>query len=64
MKYITNQRLRAIGYQKIFDEHSNPIPWIDSYLGNSKVEVAPQEVEISSYVIGTLNKTIPEEVWE
>jgi ribonucleoside-diphosphate reductase beta chain len=64
MKYIANQRLRAIGMEKIYDTHQNPIPWIDSYLGNSKVEVLPQEIEISSYVIGALDGEVEEEVWE
>lgn len=63
MKYITNQRLRAIGFDKVYDQHQNPIPWIDSYLGNTKVEVLPQEVEISSYVIGALDGEVSEEVW-
>ena len=54
MEYITNQRLQAIGLDKIYNIHQNPLPWIDSYLGNSKVEVLPQETEISSYVIGTI----------
>ena len=64
MKFIANQRLRAIGLDKIYNEHQNPIPWIDSYLGNSKVEVLPQEVEISSYVIGALDGEVQEEIWE
>lgn len=63
MEYITNQRLKSIGYKKLFNQNSNPIPWIDSYLGDSKVEVLPQETEISSYVIGSLDGTVDESVW-
>ncbi len=64
MYFIVNQRMVAIGLKKIYDVHQNPIPWIDSYLGNSKVEVLPQEVEISSYVIGALDAHIEEDVWK
>jgi ribonucleoside-diphosphate reductase beta chain len=63
MKYITNQRLKSIGLNKIFEQTSNPIPWIDSYLGNSKVEVLPQETEISSYLIGALDGCVDDDVW-
>ena len=63
LKFIVNQRLKAIGYEKLFNEHQNPIPWIDSYLGNSKVEVLPQQTEISSYVIGALDGQVQEEIW-
>ncbi len=64
MKYIANQRMRAIGINTVFDIHQNPIPWIDSYLGNSKVEVLPQQVQISSYVIGALDCKVEEEIWK
>jgi len=64
MKHITNQRLKAIGYDSIFEFHQNPIPWIDSYLGNSKVEVLPQEIEISSYVIGAIDGEVSEDTWK
>lgn len=63
MHYITNQRMKAIGLPKLFDETQNPLPWIGSYLGDSKVEVLPQETEISSYVIGAISSDIDEEVW-
>jgi len=64
MKFIANQRLKAIGLKGTFDVHQNPIPWIDSYLGNSKVEVLPQEVEISSYIVGALDGHVPEDIWK
>ena len=64
LHYISNQRMKAIGITKMFSVNQNPLPWIGSYLGDSKVEVLPQETEISSYVIGTLSKDMGEDVWE
>lgn len=64
MEYITNQRLRAIGMDKIFEQYQNPLPWMDAWLGSSKTEQLPQETEITSYVIGTLDKSVTEDVWE
>lgn len=62
--FTCNQRMQAIGLKRIYDTHQNPIPWIDSYLGGSKVEVLPQEVEISSYIVGALDGHIDNEIWE
>lgn len=63
MYFIANQRMKAIGLEKIYDVFNNPLPWIGSYLGDSKVEVLPQEVELSSYVVGALSYDIPEDIW-
>lgn len=64
MKYLTNQRLRAIGYPKMFDEvTSNPLPWIDAWLGFGKTEVRAQETQITDYQIANIDGEIEEEDW-
>jgi ribonucleoside-diphosphate reductase beta chain len=64
MKYITNSRLRAIKEPKMFEEITqNPLPWMDQWLGQSKEEVLPQEVEITDYKIGAISD-MAEEDWE
>ncbi len=63
MHYITNQRMKAIGLSKLFDQTQNPLPWMGSYLGDTKVEVLPQETEISSYVVGAISGDIEDNVW-
>lgn len=56
VEYITNQRLQAIGFSAIFpDATSNPIPWITTWLSSDSVQVAPQETEISSYLVGAVD---------
>lgn len=37
---------------------SNPIPWINSYLNSDNVQVAPQETEISSYLVGQVESSL------
>jgi ribonucleoside-diphosphate reductase beta chain len=50
-----------LGYKKIYNQKDNPISgWLDSYMDSSKVQVAPQETEISSYKIGARNTDINE----
>tara|TARA_R110000851_G_C13087440_1_gene566475 strand:+ start:2281 stop:3414 length:1134 start_codon:yes stop_codon:yes gene_type:complete len=58
VEYIANQRLIAIGHKPQFDTISNPIPWINSYLVSDNVQVAPQEAEISSYLVGQIDASL------
>jgi ribonucleoside-diphosphate reductase beta chain len=61
-KWLCDSRLRSLGYKKIFNEKSNPISgWLDSYLDSSKVQVAPQETEISSYKVGARKTDISDD---
>ncbi|MGL1957487.1 MAG: ribonucleotide-diphosphate reductase subunit beta [Colwellia sp.] len=58
IEYISNQRLTAIGFDAPFDIKSNPLPWMNAYLVSDNVQVAPQETEISSYLVGQVDSTI------
>ncbi len=58
IEFISNQRLQAIGYEAPFEVKTNPIPWINHWLVSDNVQVAPQEVEISSYLVGQINSKI------
>ena len=59
VEYLTNVRMSALGLEPMFPEAKyNPIPWINSWLSSDAVQVAPQEVEISSYLIGQVDAEI------
>ena len=58
VEYIANHRLTAIGYDAPFDIKTNPLPWMDSYLRSDNVQVAPQEAEISSYLVGQVDASV------
>lgn len=53
MKWLTNKRSTAIGVGEIFEKADNPINWIKNWTESKDVQVAPQETEIESYVIGS-----------
>jgi ribonucleoside-diphosphate reductase beta chain len=44
--------MTAIGLQSPYSGGSNPLPWTQKWIAGSDVQVAPQETEITSYVIG------------
>lgn len=59
VEYITNLRMSAVGLTPAFaNATQNPIPWINAWLSSDNVQVAPQEVEVSSYLVGQINAEI------
>jgi len=59
VEYITNLRMSAVGLQPAFaGSKQNPIPWINTWLSSDNVQVAPQEVEVSSYLVGQIDSEV------
>ena len=59
VEYITNLRMSAVGLEPIFPgANQNPIPWINAWLVSDNVQVAPQEVEVSSYLVGQIDSEV------
>ncbi|MEB5924710.1 MULTISPECIES: class Ia ribonucleoside-diphosphate reductase subunit beta [Enterobacteriaceae] len=59
VKYRTNVSLRRMGLKPIFEDALNdPLPWMNKWLLSDQVQVAPQEVEVSSYLVGQIDSTV------
>ena len=50
--WLTCKRMTAVGLDCGIKPGSNPLPWTQKWIAGAEVQVAPQETEISSYVIG------------
>jgi ribonucleoside-diphosphate reductase beta chain len=50
--WIACKRMTAIGLDCGVKPGSNPLPWTAKWIAGSDVQVAPQETEITTYVIG------------
>ena len=61
VEYITNQRMTAVGFEPAFPVKQNPLPWMNSWLNSDHVQVAPQEVEVSSYLVGQIDNEVQSE---
>ena len=62
--WIAHKRITAAGLQSpIKVDSSNPLPWTEKWIAGSDVQVAPQETEISSYVIGGTKQDVTEETF-
>ncbi|MFC3150897.1 class Ia ribonucleoside-diphosphate reductase subunit beta [Litoribrevibacter euphylliae] len=58
VEYITSIRMQAVGLTSPFEVKSNPLPWMNAWLVSDNVQVAPQESEISSYLVGQVDSAI------
>ncbi|MGF1679864.1 class Ia ribonucleoside-diphosphate reductase subunit beta [Photobacterium minamisatsumaniensis] len=59
VEYISNLRMAAVGLEHAYPGATqNPIPWINSWLSSDNVQVAPQEAEISSYLVGQIDNDV------
>ncbi|WP_321276984.1 class Ia ribonucleoside-diphosphate reductase subunit beta [Thiomicrorhabdus indica] len=58
VEYITNVRMKAVRLDPIFENRSNPLPWMNNWLVSDNVQVAPQESEISSYLVGQVDSKV------
>ncbi len=61
LEYITNIRMKALGLEPLFKKRNNPLPWINHWLDSDTVQVAPQETEITSYMVGAIDNTLDDD---
>jgi ribonucleoside-diphosphate reductase beta chain len=58
IEYLTDDRLQVLGFEPQYGRPENPLPWMANWVSNDHVQVAPQEVEISSYLVGAINSEV------
>jgi ribonucleoside-diphosphate reductase beta chain len=65
VEWTANRRLKAIGFNPIFDAplNNNPLPWTEHWLNSKSMQVAPQETEVESYVIGGLKQDVTKDTF-
>ena len=62
IRWIGSKRMGAVNVKCPFSvSKNNPIPWTQDWISGSDVQVAPQETEISSYIIGGITNDITED---
>ena len=64
IEYIANRRMEKVGLQKIYQQTQNPLPWTQKWISGAEVQVAPQETEITSYVVGGTKQDVDENTFK
>jgi len=58
VEYMANRRMKAIQLNPVYDQKTNPLPWVEHWLNSRSTQNAPQETEIESYVIGGIKQDV------
>ena len=59
VEWIGCKRMRALGLPCPYTvPQMNPLPWTEKWISGGNVQVAPQETEISSYVVGGVKQDV------
>jgi len=65
VEWLANRRMKAIGLKPEYDiaAKNNPLPWTEHWIKSKGVQVAPQETEVESYVIGGVKQDIKQDAF-
>jgi len=60
VEWIANRRLKGIGLKPVYDvpAKNNPLPWTEHWISSKGLQVAPQETEVESYVVGAIKQDV------
>jgi len=60
VEWIANRRLKSIGLKPVYDiaAKNNPLPWTQHWISSKGLQVAPQETEVESYVVGGIKQDV------
>lgn len=58
IEWNANRRMKAIGFKPAYDIalSADPLPWMSKWLNSKNEQVAPQEENITSYIVGGINQ--------
>jgi len=65
VEWIANRRLRSIGLRPQYDvpAKNNPLPWTEHWISSKGLQVAPQETEVESYVVGGIKQDVKKDTF-
>ena len=65
VEWIANRRLKAIGLKPQYDipANNNPLPWTQHWISSKGLQVAPQETQVQSYVVGGIKQDVKKDTF-
>ncbi len=65
VEWIANRRLKTIGLKPVYDIPAahNPLPWTQHWISSKGLQVAPQETEVESYVVGGIKQDVKKDTF-
>ena len=62
--WIANKRMHSVGLDSPYAGGSNPLPWTQKWIAGGDVQVAPQEVQLSSYIVGGTKQDLSDDTFK
>jgi len=65
VEWVANRRMKSLGLKPIFDipAKNNPLPWTEHWISSKGLQVAPQETEVESYVVGGIKQDVKKDTF-
>ena len=65
VEFIANKRMRSIGLKPVYDIplKNNPLPWTEHWISSKGLQVAPQETEVESYIVGGIKQDVKKDTF-
>ena len=65
VEWIANRRIKALGLKPIYDipAKNNPLPWTEHWISSKGLQVAPQETEVESYIVGGIKQDVTKDTF-
>ena len=65
VEWIANRRMKMIGLKPVYDipARNNPLPWTQHWISSKGLQVAPQETEVESYVVGGIKQDVKKDTF-
>ena len=65
VEWVANRRLKGIGLKPVYDvaASANPLPWTQHWISSKGLQVAPQETEVESYVVGGIKQDVQKDTF-
>ena len=65
VEWIANKRMKAVGLKPVYDiaARANPLPWTQHWISSKGLQVAPQETEVESYVVGGIKQDVKKDTF-
>jgi len=65
VEWVANRRMKAIGVKPIYDipAKNNPLPWTEHWISSKGLQVAPQETEVESYIVGGIKQDVKKDTF-
>ena len=65
VEWIANKRMKIVGLKPIYDIplKNNPLPWTQHWISSKGLQVAPQETEVESYIVGGIKQDVKKDTF-